>query len=694
MKPFQDICSGIRLAATVCASLLATNLSLHAQGAAGDLDPSFSGDGKVLTDFFDYADVATNVALQTDGKIVAAGIARTGTDEATIDFAVARYKADGTLDSSFGTGGKVTTDFEGNADIASGIALQDDGKIVVAGRSQNATGVDFALVRYNANGTLDTSFGPDGNGRVRTIFPGGVSRILDIAIQDDQKIVAAGRVASPNVYDFALARYNTDGTLDSSFGFGGTVTTSFAPFGASAYALLIQPDQKIVAAGNASEFALARYNPDGSLDSTFGPAASGIVITDFEGYGSIINDLALAADGEMVAAGLTFVNFIGIDAAFALARYDSDGNLVTGFGSAGKVITNFSSAGDAVGSMVIDADGRIIASGYATFGGEVDSALARYLPDGSLDANFGLHGLVTNNLGNYDTISSTILQPDGKLVAVGGAGSNGDFAVTRYLTAGSAATAQALNIATRAVVGLGDNVLIAGFIINGVGPKQVILRGIGPSLPLDGKLADPTLDLNHDGTLMATNDNWKDTQQDEIEATTIPPTDDLESAIVATLDPGAYTAVLRGNGSTTGIGLIEVYDLAQDGTSELANISTRSFVDTGDNVLIGGLIIGGASDTAPSVIVRAIGPSLTNSGVTDALPDPTLELHDASGVIVAMNDDWKDTQQAEIEATTIPPTDDREAAIVAPLAPGNYTAIVRGKNGTTGVALVETYNLH
>jgi hypothetical protein len=189
------------------------------------------------------------------------------------------------------------------------------------------------------------------------------------------------------------------------------------------------------------------------------------------------------------------------------------------------------------------------------------------------------------------------------------------------------------------------------------------------------------------------NDNWKDSQETEINATGIPPNNNLESAIVASLDPGNYTAKLAGKNDGTGIGLVEVYDLDQAAGSNLGNISTRGFVDTGDNVMIGGLIIGPDTTGATKVLLRAIGPSLANFGGQGPLQDPVLELHDANGVTIAMNDDWKSDQQTEIEQTTIPPTDDHESALLRILAPANYTAIVRGKLDTTGVGLVEAYNL-
>ena len=264
-----------------------------------------------------------------------------------------------------------------------------------------------------------------------------------------------------------------------------------------------------------------------------------------------------------------------------------------------------------------------------------------------------------------------------------------------------------LNISTRMRVLTGDQVLIGGFIVTGTDPKKVIIRGMGPSLnvngtPIPGRLADPTLELHQpDGTVI-TNDNWKindqtgQSQEADIRATTIPPTSDLESALIATLPPGNYTAILAGKNGGTGVGLVEVYDLAQGANSKLANISTRGFVDTGDNVMIGGLIVGGTGGGAAKVIVRALGPSVPVAG---ALGDPTLELHDGSGTTIATNDNWKindqtgQSQETDIRATTIPPPNDLESALIATLAPGNYTAIVRGKNNTTGVGLVEVYNL-
>ncbi len=248
------------------------------------------------------------------------------------------------------------------------------------------------------------------------------------------------------------------------------------------------------------------------------------------------------------------------------------------------------------------------------------------------------------------------------------------------------------NISTRLRVETGDNVLIGGFIVTGTQPKRVIVRAIGPSLPVAGKLADPNLELVGPGGSIATNDSWRSAQEAAIIASTVPPTNDLEAAIVATLpaNNAGYTAIMRGVNNTTGVGLVEVYDLDRTVDSQLANISTRGLVQTGDNVMIGGFIPVGANPRR--VIVRAIGPSLPVGG---KLADPVLELFNAQGTSLGMNDDWRSGgQEAEIIASQVPPTSNLESAFIITL-PGNAntTAVVRGKNGVTGVALVEVFAL-
>jgi hypothetical protein len=262
----------------------------------------------------------------------------------------------------------------------------------------------------------------------------------------------------------------------------------------------------------------------------------------------------------------------------------------------------------------------------------------------------------------------------------------------------------AANISTRLPVGTDQNVLIGGFIIQGPVAKRVIIRAIGPSLngSLSGALQDPTLEL-HDGTgaLIGSNDNWHTTQIGgvigsnqtiDIVASGVAPSSDAESAIIATLNPGAYTAIVRGTNNTTGIALVEVYDLDAVAASTLANISTRGFVQTGDNVMIGGFILlGGAGPT--KIVVRGIGPSLAGAGVLNPLSDPTLELHDGNGALVGSNDDWQASPDAAvIQAAGLQPSNGAESAIYATGLPrGAYTAILSGKNGATGIAVVEVY---
>jgi pimeloyl-ACP methyl ester carboxylesterase len=284
---------------------------------------------------------------------------------------------------------------------------------------------------------------------------------------------------------------------------------------------------------------------------------------------------------------------------------------------------------------------------------------------------------------------------------------------TTSTTTTSTTASQLANISTRGFVQTGDNILDGGFIIQGTTPKTVIVRAIGPSLTQYGvpdALANPTLEL-HDvnRTLIASNDDWQHTiiggiitsdQVSAIQNSGHAPTDPSESAIIATLPPGNYTAIVSGVSNTTGVALVEVFDLSPSTTSILGNISTRGFVQTGDNILDGGFIIQGT--TPKTVIVRAIGPSLTQYGVPDALANPTLELHDVNRTLIASNDDWQHTiiggiitsdQVSAIQNSGHAPTDPSESAIIATLQPGNYTAIVRGVNNTTGVALVEVYDL-
>jgi len=412
------VLGGLAVAAVAAPSVL---------GAAGDLDPSFGATGTVTTNFDPGRGEARAVAVQADGKIVAAG-----TDGS--DFALTRYNPDGSLDPSFDGDGRVTTHV-GNVNISAvnAAAIEPDGKIVVAGTNG---GIDFELARYNNDGSLDTGFGTDGV--VITDFPSAqpFDAAFAIAIQPDGKIVAGGSTAGC-CFTFALARYNSDGSLDPSFGTDGRVTTDFSVFSIdSVSALAIQSDGKIVAAGYGSfgiggddDFALARYKPDGSLDTSFGNG--GRTTTDFGG-GNIspvcvsdrANDVVIQPDGKIVAGGVTGYRSFCSTAAFA--RYNADGTLDASFGTAGKLV----GTQEAVNGLALQSDGKLVAAstGYLPGGFCCAFVVGRYLSTGSLDPSFGQGGQVRTPLGSAADVA---VQPDGKIVVAGATGLA--FALARYL---------------------------------------------------------------------------------------------------------------------------------------------------------------------------------------------------------------------------------------------------------------------
>jgi plastocyanin len=251
------------------------------------------------------------------------------------------------------------------------------------------------------------------------------------------------------------------------------------------------------------------------------------------------------------------------------------------------------------------------------------------------------------------------------------------------------------NISTRAFVQINNEVLIGGLIISGTGNKLLLLRALGPTLTqfgVSGALLDPTLELrNSSGALVASNNDWQSAPNAQSIPANLRPPEQRESAILALLSPGSYTAIVRGVNNTSGVALVEAYELDTSAISRLTNISTRALVQTNSNVMIAGVMVQMISQ---KVIVRALGPTLATFGVSNPLANPLLELRDANGSLLASNDNWKTTQQSEISASGYAPPNDLESAIVRTLTPGNYTAVVRGLNNTTGVALVEVYALN
>lgn len=772
--------------------LLLASLQI-ALAADGDLDLTFGDAGKVVTDFNNSNDWLSRIAVQPDGKIVAIGDtfpSRRG--------ALARYNPDGTLDATFGNGGKVIT-VASVRESASGLLLLPDGKIMISGSISvpNDFDTSFVLLRFNSDGSVDPTFG--NGGTVMTNINNDYDAAYALALQSDGKIVAAGKrgiqfnPTEQRKGNVALARYNPDGSLDTTFGNGGKVVNDFGQ-GLESYAIdvTIQPDGRIIIAGeSAYAFLVARYNSNGTLDTTFGNGGFREI-----NFGDLswdhARDVLLQPDGKIIVVGTAEIDTPYNS--FAVARFNPDGSLDQSFGNGGKVV--MLNEGD-LDAGALQSDGKLIALGSdatfsangaldTTFGGGGTSSLQllRFNTDGSLDTTFGSGGTVTTTFGGSVAEGRDLaIQVDGKILAGGITSSdpyfnNSDFALARYLdnsgppptptptppaatptptppaatptptplaatptptpptatpnptppaatptptpepttspgttptptpepTAAptvtpAAAPAQPLNISTRLRVQGGDRALIGGFILTGSESKRVMIRALGPSLAengMTGALSDTTLDLyDSAGRLLASNDNWKEApQQAQIEATGIAPSNALESAILTTL-PGdsSYTAVVRGKNGATGVGLVDVYDLQLGSKAKLANISTRGFVDTGDNVMIGGFIVGGGAADRTRIVVRAIGPSLGQFGLTNTLQDPTLSLYDSNGNVLATNDNWRDGQQPEVAAAGLAPTDDREAAIFASLTPGAYTAIVAGKGSATGVGLVEAYNI-
>ena len=301
------------------------------------------------------------------------------------------------------------------------------------------------------------------------------------------------------------------------------------------------------------------------------------------------------------------------------------------------------------------------------------------------------------------TVSATAIDSSGNTSEFSASTSISSTAPTTPPTGPTAVTlatraSQVLNLSTRLQVQTGDNALIGGFIISGNAPKKIIVRAIGPSLAtfgVPGPIADPILELYDSSGLLARNDNWKQDQQAEIQNSGLAPTNELESAIVRTVAPGNYTAIVRGQNSGTGVALVEVFDLAQQSDSRLGNVSTRGFVGTGDNLMIGGVIAGGGGGGTATVLIRALGPSLAAFGVSNVLGNPTFELYNANGTYIGGNDDWGPNFSGdyEVRATGLGPPYKLESAYLSDVPAGNYTVILRGKSNTTGVALLEIYNL-
>jgi len=380
------------------------------------------------------------------------------------------------------------------------------------------------------------------------------------------------------------------------------------------------------------------------------------------GTGRIVKITTNGMVSTFVSTGLTLPEGLAFDSAGNLYEADLGTNTVRKFSSTGSPLGTFGTYNPALNaprSLAFDRDGNLFVGEFAGM------SIRKVAPNGS----------------------STVFAPHSDTRFIGG-------------LAFEPPTAQLTNISTRASVQTGSGVTIAGFIVTGTDSKSVVVRGLGPTLSqppfnVTGVLADPTLQLfDGSGHPFWFNDNWKDTQQAQIQATGLAPPNDLESGILQILQPGNYTAVLSGKNGTTGVGLVEVYDISPGVFAELTNVSTRGFVGTGNNVMIGGIITSGGNGST-QIVVRGLGPTLAAPpfGIAGALADPVVTLVDSNGNVVKTNDNWKNTQQAAIQATGLAPPNDLESAMVVTVAAGNYTAILSGSGGGTGIGLVEVYKL-
>ena len=397
---------------------------------AGSPDLTFGTNGLVTTDI-NLHDEAYSLALQPDGKILAAGF-NTNSNE---DFTVVRYNPNGSLDPSFGTGGIATTDFGSGNDRAYEVLLQPDGKIVLVGYAFGLSGnSDFALARFLSNGTLDTSFG--NLGKVTTDLTGNYDYAFAGALQPDGKILASGPIG---VGDIGIVRYNTDGTLDNTFNSTGILDADLNGGYNCVFTLLVQPDNKIVVSGFGFnnidyDFSIARFNPDGSFDNTFG--TNGQVLTPVGPAEDKGNGMVLQPDGKIIVVGHSW-NAATTDTEYGMVRYNSDGSLDLSFGTNGIARGPLSNTYDYLNAVTLQPDGKIVASGQTSTPGFTDLALVRFNTNGTLDTSFNGTGIVARDVfGQEDIGNAVLMQPDGKILMAGSAqiSPEVDFVVARYLS--------------------------------------------------------------------------------------------------------------------------------------------------------------------------------------------------------------------------------------------------------------------
>lgn len=586
--------------------------------------------------------------------------------------------------------GKVTVlySFTGGKDgmfPSAGLLLADDGNFYgTTTQSFDSDAVGGTVFRITPGGTFSVLYDFPG-------VSGGSSPYAALVQGDDGKLYGT-------TFAGAIGSFFGGGTV-FQLDLGGGTPTILHSFSGGADGG--NPYYGALAKGTDGNFYGTTYG-GGLVDSNF-PQGTGTVfrITP-TGTLTTLHTFTGGADGYGPEGGLVLGsdgNFYGTTGFGDFFSSTASGGTIFKITPAGKLTTlhslDLAEGSLPLASLIQGSDGNLY--GTAETGGDSNGTVFSITPGGEFTVLYTFLGPE-----GRQPQSSLFQGTDGMFygtTAFGGDSTALAGIVFRFAAPPPAATFA--NISTRLNVLTDDNVLIGGFIITGVDAKQVALRAIGPSLAafgVSGVLANPLLSLyDSTGAVIATNDNWMENSsadQTVLINDGLAPTDPAESAIVRTLEPDAYTAIVSGVGNTTGVALVEAYDIDAAAASQLANISTRGFVATNDDVMIGGVIIVGGSDSRNTILMRGLGPSLAALKVTNALQDPNLDLYDSDGVVIASNDNWMDSPDMQtIIDDGLAPTEDKESAILAVLAPGAYTAILSGVNGATGVGLVEAYNL-
>lgn len=666
------------------------------------------------------ADAASRITADASGNSYVTGIFRgsasfdtiTLTSSGSTDIFIAKYDASGKVLWAKQAGGP-------DIDAGKNIAVDISGNSYVTGEFRGTStfgstiltssgNYDTFIAKYDSSGNLVwvRQSGGTADEMGRGIIVGSSGDCYITGYFDGSASFGTTTLTSTGSFDIFVAKYdaagkfqwaNRAGSSAEDFGRNIAVDGSGNSYITGTFKGVANFGSATLTSNGAEDMFIAKYDALGNLlwaksaGGTNKDAANGIDV-DASGNSSIAGEFQGTA-----TFGSNTITSTGSLPDIFIARYDPSGTALWAKRAGG-------SSNDFGRNIAVDSSGNSYMAGEfegsASFGittltsaGGVDVFVAKYDASGNViwakRAGSNLEdrasGIGLDSIGNT-YISGYFL----------GEASFGSHTITSsggsdvYISKLSAA--QPVNISTRMRVESGDNALIAGFIITGSSSKKMIIRGVGPSLGFNGTLVDPMLEL-HTPDGVVTNDDWRSNQEQEIIGSGVPPANNSEAAIIATLKPGAYTTVLRGTHNTTGVGLVELYDLDPAGGSVLANISTRGLVQTGDNVMIAGFILGGA-DAGTKVVVRALGPSLGAAGVANTLPNPRLSLHNGNGELL-VNNDWGDDapQAAELESIGIQPANDREAAVAVTLPAGAYTAVVKDEAGNIGIGLVEVYNI-